>query len=472
MLGKIHPIVLSGGAGTRLWPVSRALYPKQLMPLTASESMLAETVRRVIGGGRYAAPTVICNTEHRFLIAEELRALAPDGEIVLEPEGRNTAAAACVAALMVAERDPDGMLLLLPSDHYIQDAAAFRDAVKRGAEATAAGYLTTFGMAPTCPETGYGYIRRGAALPDAPGCESVAAFVEKPDRARAERFVADGGYLWNSGMFLLGARTLLDEMARLAPAVLEASRNALTAAQRDLDFLRLDPTAFAAAPSTSLDYAVMEHTRRAAVVPADLGWSDVGSWDGLWDILAKDTSGNAVQGDVVAIDSSDSLLRSDDRLLVALGVNDLVVVATDDAVLVCPRERAQDVAGAVKHLRTQARSEPDVHSKVYRPWGAYQGIDRGEHFQVKRITVSPGAKLSLQRHRYRAEHWVVVEGLAEVTRDDEVFTLSPNESTHIPLGAVHRLANPGDATLHLIEVQCGTYLGEDDIERFEDQYGR
>jgi mannose-1-phosphate guanylyltransferase/mannose-6-phosphate isomerase len=442
------------------------------MPLTAPRSMLAVTLSRVQGAPRYASATIICNTEHRFLIAEQLRESAPDAEIVLEPEGRNTAPAACIAAMKIAARDPDGLMLLLPSDHAIADDAAFQDAVARAATAAEGGYLATFGMAPTAPETGYGYIRRGEALPAAPGAERVAAFVEKPDRATAEGFLADGGYLWNSGMFLMGARALLDEMAQLAPEIVSACERALSGAHHDLDFLRLAPDAFAEAPSVSLDYAVMEKTGRAAVVPADLGWSDVGSWAGLWEVLDKDGAGNAVQGDVVTVDSENCLLRSDDQLLVALGLSDIVVAATDDAVLVCPRDRAQDVGDVVKRLRRDGRREPEVHTKVYRPWGNYQGIDLGGRFQVKRITVMPGATLSLQRHRHRAEHWVVVEGVAEVTRDDEVFTLYPNQSTHIPLGAVHRLANPGEAPLHLIEVQCGDYLGEDDIERFADNYGR
>ncbi len=471
----IHPVILSGGAGTRLWPASRALYPKQLLPLVGEATMLQDTLARVADPARFAAPLVICNAEHRFLVAEQLREAGQEGaEILLEPEGRNTAPAACLAALHLAERDPEALLLLLPSDHVIADVAGFHAAVDRAAAAARAGWLVTFGMTPTAPETGYGYIQRGSALDDLPGCARVARFVEKPDRATAESYLAAGGYAWNSGMFLMPAGLLLAELERLQPAVVQACRAALAQARHDLDFLRVGQEAFAASPSISIDYAVMEHTGRAAVVPAELGWSDLGSWAALWDVLDKDADGNAVQGDVATQDAENCLLRSADRgpMVAAVGVRDLVVAASDDVVLVCPRERAQDVGALVKRLKAEGRAEPEAHSQVFRPWGSYRGIDRGERFQVKRITVAPGAKLSLQRHRHRAEHWVVVDGEAEVTRDDEVFRLRPNESTYIPLGAIHRLANPGSQPLHVIEVQSGDYLGEDDIERFEDTYGR
>jgi mannose-1-phosphate guanylyltransferase/mannose-6-phosphate isomerase len=426
---------------------------------------------------RFADPLAVCNEEHRFLVAEELRAAGEvtgrrPGEILLEPAGRNTAPAAAAAALTLAERDPDALMLLLPSDHTIAEPEAFQAAVDRAAAAAADGWLVTFGIQPSHPETGYGYIREGAALDAHPDCRAVDRFVEKPDRATAERYLADGGYAWNAGMFLLPVRTLLSEMQALCPDVLVAVRAAVRGAARDLDFLRLDKAGFAESPSISIDHAVMEHTSRAAVVPASFGWSDVGSWAALWEIADKDAAGNAVSGDVVTEDVRHCLLRSDDRLLAAIGVEDLVVVVSDDAVLVAPRDRAQDVGALAKRMKADGRAEAEVHSQVYRPWGSYQGIDLGQRFQVKRLTVSPGSRLSLQRHRHRAEHWVVVEGEAEVTCDDRVFRLKPDQSTYIPLGAVHRLANPGEVPLHVIEVQSGDYLGEDDIERFEDIYGR
>jgi mannose-1-phosphate guanylyltransferase/mannose-1-phosphate guanylyltransferase/mannose-6-phosphate isomerase len=472
---KIHPVILSGGSGTRLWPVSRQLYPKQLLPLIGDNSMLADTALRVGDPGRFAAPTVICNEEHRFLVAEELRAAGfgdGAGRIVLEPVGRNTAPAAAAAAVQLAERDPDALMLLLPSDHAIQDAEAFLGAVDRAARAAAAGWLVTFGMTPTRAETGYGYIRRGAGLDGLDGCHRVAEFVEKPDQATAEGYLADGGFAWNSGMFLLPVRTLLAELERLQPDALAAARQAVADARSDLDFLRLDKQAFEAAPTISIDNAVMEHTELAAVVPTEIGWSDVGSWASLWEIAAKDGDGNALSGDVVAQDARNCLLRSEQHLLAAIGVEDLVVVVQDDAVLVVPRDRAQEVGALAKRLNAEGRPEADLHSQVFRPWGSYQGIDLGNRFQVKRLTVSPGSRLSLQSHKYRAEHWVVVEGIAEVTCDDKVFQLYPDQSTYIPLGAVHRLANPGKEPLHVIEVQSGDYLGEDDIERYKDIYGR
>jgi mannose-1-phosphate guanylyltransferase/mannose-1-phosphate guanylyltransferase/mannose-6-phosphate isomerase len=473
----IHPVILSGGSGTRLWPLSRHLYPKQLLAMIGDDSMLAETALRVGDPTLFDAPTVICNEEHRFLVAEELRQARERtgqaaGRIILEPFGRNTAPAAAVAALRLADQDPDALLLLLPSDHAIADTAAFQQAVDRAAAAAQQGWLVTFGMTPTHPETGYGYIRAGAALDGLAGCQRVARFVEKPDRTTAERYLAEGGYAWNSGMFLLPVRSLLAELARLQPDVLAAARAAVAGAHADLDFLRLDAGAFAAAPSISIDNALMEHTDRAAVVPAELGWSDVGSWASVWEIANKDANGNAVSGDVVTRDARNCLLRSEGHLLAAIGVEDLVVVAQDDAVLVVPRARAHDVGPLVKSLRAEQRSEAELHSRVYRPWGSYQGIDLGPRFQVKRLTVAPGSRLSLQSHRHRAEHWVVVEGVAEVTCDDQVFQLYPDQSTYIPLGAVHRLANPGDQPLHVIEVQSGDYLGEDDIQRYEDIYGR
>lgn len=472
-MSQVVPVILAGGGGTRLWPVSRALRPKQFFALAGAQSLFQTTLARVADAARFAAPIVICNEEHRFLVAEQLRELdiAP-AAILLEPVGRNTAPAAGLAALHALTSDPAAKLLLLPSDHALSDVEAFHAAADRAVQAAGSGWLVTFGISPDRPETGYGYIKRGGRLPDVEGCDRVAEFVEKPNHETASRYLSQGNYVWNSGMFLMPAGVLLEELDRFEPDVVKAGRQALAGARRDLDFLRLDADAFAASPAVSIDYGVMERTERAAVVPAAFGWSDVGSWSALWQIRDKDADGNAVEGDVVTAEARDCLLRSDDRLLAAIGVRNLVVVATEDAVLVCSQAHAQEVGRLVERLKSEGRSEPLAHTRVLRPWGSYRGVDHGERFQVKRITVDPGCKLSLQRHRHRAEHWVVVEGEAEVTCDDRVFRLRPNESTYIPLGAVHRLANPGDTPLHLIEVQSGDYLGEDDIERLDDVYGR
>lgn len=471
--GMIAPVILSGGVGTRLWPLSRALYPKQLMALTGDDSLLQDTAARVMDPARFTPPLVICNDEHRFLVAEQLtrNGHAP-GRIILEPVGRNTAPAACIAALQVAAETPERCVLLLPSDHAIANRAAFLAAVTAAQQAAEAGWLVTFGITPARPETGYGYIKQGDALAGMTGCHAVERFVEKPDEATAEAYLAEGGYYWNSGMFLFRADRMLEEMERHQPAVLAACRKALGAGQSDLDFLRLDAERFGESPSISIDYAVMEKTDRAAVVPADMAWSDVGSWQALWELEERDADGNALQGDVLAIDSRNTYLRSDHRLVAAIGVENLTVVATKDAVLVCPQDRTQDIRLIVDALKESERSERLHHPQVFRPWGSYETIDGGEGFQAKRLIVNPGASISLQRHRHRAEHWVVVRGVAEVTRDREIFTLERNQSAFIPLGAIHRLRNPGDEPLHIVEVQSGDYLGEDDIERFEDIYGR
>lgn len=469
---KICPVILSGGAGTRLWPLSRELYPKQLLPLASDRSLLQDTARRVTGD-EFTGPIVVCNDEHRFVIAEQLRqaGLRPRA-IVLEPAARNTAPAVAAAAAFLVREDPGSLMLVLPSDHVIRDEAAFRAAVAAGAEAAGAGRLVTFGIKPTHAETGYGYIQRGAALPEV-AAYAVARFVEKPDLATAKTYLADGAWLWNSGMFLFPARLFLAELATFEPAIAEAGQRAVAAAQTDLDFLRLDAAAFKTSPSKSIDYAVMERTTRAAVVPTDPGWSDVGAWSALWDIGARDAAGNVLTGDVIALDTKDAYLRSvDGTLLATIGLDNVVIVVTRDVVLAMDKRRAQDVKTVVDELKRRGRSEVATHTVVHRPWGSYETVDAGPRFQVKRIIVKPGAKISLQKHARRAEHWVVVSGTARVTRDEDSIVLRENMSTYIPLGAVHRLENIGAEPLHLIEVQSGSYLGEDDIVRLEDSYGR
>ena len=469
---KIYPVILSGGAGTRLWPLSRAALPKQLLPLVTDKTMLQDTALRLAGRDGMMRPLVVCGNEHRFLVAEQMREIGVDPlGILLEPVGRNTAPAVAAAAHYLAAIDPQAVMLVLPADHVIEDVDAFYAAIQRAATQVEGGALATFGIVPTAPETGYGYIQSGAAL-DAEGCFKVAKFVEKPDRETAQGFVSAGNFFWNSGMFLFRADAYLKELAQFNPAIAKASEEAVTKGYRDLDFCRLDEAAFTACPSDSIDYAVMEHTRHAVVVPASIGWSDVGSWSALAGVQQADAQGNVARGDVYLDNAGNCLVRAESRIVAVVGVQDLVVVETADAVLVAHKDQVQRVKQVVDHLKDNGRTEHLHHTKVYRPWGCYEGIDMGDRFQVKRITVNPGGKLSLQMHHHRAEHWVVVSGTARVTCGDKVTLLTENESTYIPIGMSHRLENPGKLPLHLIEVQSGSYLGEDDIVRFEDVYQR
>lgn len=465
------PVILSGGSGTRLWPLSRELHPKQYLSLVDEHTLLQSTVVRLKGIAGIASPLVICNEEQRFMVAEQLRRIdiAP-AAMILEPVGRNTAPAVTVAALHALAKSEDAMLLVLPADHVILDVEGFQQAVAQVIPHAQAGKLITFGIVPEAPETGYGYIKAGKPL--AGGMCLVDRFVEKPDVAAAQSYVESGAYYWNSGMFMFSAAGFLAEVERLAPAIYQACRQAYSAGHADLDFLRLDKQAFERCPSDSIDYAVMERTANAVVMPLDVGWSDVGSWSALWQVGGRDHDGNVLNGDVLAMDTRDSYLYSGGRLLATVGVEELVVIETSDAVLVANKERVQDVKAIVNRLKAAGRSECYAHRKVYRPWGAYESIDEEQRFQVKRITVNPGASLSLQMHHHRAEHWIVVRGTARVTRGDEVFLLTENQSTYIPLGTQHRLENPGKIPLELIEVQSGSYLGEDDIVRFQDVYGR
>lgn len=433
---------------------------------------MQETALRAAGPA-FAPPVVVCNQEHRFLIAEQLRAAGiENARIVLEPVGRNSAPAIAAAAILIEQDEPDAVLWMMAADASITDANALHEALATAERAARAGYIVTFGMKPTAPETGYGYIEIGAGLPEAPGAHTVARFLEKPDVPTAERFLAGGRHLWNSGMFVFTARTLLQEMETHAPEVLPPVRAAVETRHADLDFIRLGTDAFKAAPNISLDYAVAERTRRAAVVPASLGWSDVGSWSALWELGAKDENGNVALGDVVLEGAEDCYVRSDGMLAAVVGLKDAVVVVTEDAVLAMHRDMAQDVKKVVDRLKAAGRSEATAHNRSYRPWGFYESLTQGDRFQVKRIVVTPGRQLSLQSHFHRAEHWIVVNGTARVTRDQDVVILRENESIYLPLGCVHRLENPGKIPLTLIEVQVGAYLGEDDIVRLEDTYGR
>jgi len=468
-MSLIYPFILSGGSGTRLWPLSRKAYPKQFLALTGGDKSLFQMSCERFVAPQFAAPTILGGDDHRFIIAEQMRELGiKPATIVLEPMGRNTAPAAAIAALLAAERSDDALLLLAPSDHVIADAEAFRETVLRGVPAAQAGALITFGVKPSGPNTGYGYIEAegaGDAL-------KVRRFVEKPDQAKAESYVVSGNFYWNAGIFLMSARALIAAFEAYAPDILEGCRRTLMRAQVDLDFLRLDTQTYGAIPDISIDYAIMEKAENVACVPLAAQWSDLGSWPAIWDVLDKDTDGNAAQGDVIFQNTKGSYAYSENACLCLIGLEDVLVVATKDAILVASKEHAQEVKNVVEKLKQNDRPEIIFHKRVYRPWGWFEGLDRDKRFQVKRIMVNPGAQLSLQSHHHRAEHWIVVEGTLEVTIDNQIKLLNENQSTYIPLGARHRLANPGKIPAYLIEVQSGSYLGEDDIVRYEDIYGR
>lgn len=468
----LHPVILSGGNGSRLWPLSRQNQPKQFLALLGEHSLYQETVARANRLANAQLPITVCNEDHRFMVGEQLHAIGQaSGGILLEPISRNTAPAIALAALHVLTGDPQGLMLVLPADHLIRDEKAFRAAVESALPLAEAGWLVTFGITPDAPETGYGYIQSGAPLEG--GGFKVSRFVEKPDQKRAKNYLADGGYVWNSGIFALRADRYLEELKQYRPDIFHAVTDAYTQGRNDLDFVRVDPQAFAASPEDSIDYAVMEKTDRAAVVPISCGWSDIGSWSSLWAVAKQDQNGNHHQGDVVSTDTHRCLVKASERRMIAtIGVEDLVIVDTPDATLVARKDCVQDVKSIVDQIKQAGRQEHLFHRKVYRPWGSYDSIDMGQRFQVKRIVVKPGAALSLQKHHKRAEHWIVVSGVAEVTCDDRVFDLRENESTYIPLGSVHRLRNRGNEPVELIEVQSGNYLGEDDIVRLEDVYGR
>jgi mannose-1-phosphate guanylyltransferase/mannose-6-phosphate isomerase len=463
----LQPVLLSGGSGTRLWPLSREAYPKQFLPLVGDDTMVQATWRRVAPLAS-AAPIIVANEEHRFLVAEQLRQIgAPVPAIILEPVGRNTAPAIAAAALQALVGGEDPLLLVLPSDHVVRDPVAFRNAVAEVAPLAEAGALVTFGILPGAPETGFGYIQSEQGA----GPQKVLRFVEKPDQATAQSYLDAGNYYWNSGMFLFRASRYLEELRKYRPDIVDAVTLAFDSAQRDGDFIRLDKEAFTASPADSIDYAVMEKTADAMVLPVDIGWNDVGSWSALWDVAERDADGNSHHGDVIAVDTRNSYAYAQ-RLVALVGVDDIVVVETDDAVLVARKDRVQEVKQVVAQLKEAQRSQAVLHREVHRPWGSYDSVDMGARHQVKRIKVKPGAQLSLQSHKHRAEHWIIVKGIARVTRDNDVFELYENQSTYIPIGAKHRLENPGTEWLELVEVQSGAYLGEDDIVRYSDIYGR
>lgn len=471
----ILPVILSGGSGSRLWPLSRQQRPKQFLPIVEDLTLFQATLQRLKNLADVEAPLIVCNEEHRFMVAEQLRELDQKNQgILLEPIGRNTAPAIALAALLALEQNSNAILLILPADHVISDIASFHAAIHTAYLAAQADYLVTFGIVPTHPETGYGYIQSGTQLTEI-GCSTatqVLRFVEKPDSITAEHYLSSGEYLWNSGMFLFKASVYLNALEQYQPTVLETCQSSLKQKRNDGDFIRLDAESFEKCPDISIDYAVMEKTTQAAVVPLAAGWNDVGAWLSVWDIGKKDVDGNVERGRVKLHNAQNNLIYSEQRLIALVGVENIIVIDTKDATLVVHKEHVQDVKKIVDNLKANECVEAILHREVNRPWGSYDSLDAGERFQVKRIVVKPGAKLSLQKHHHRAEHWIIVKGTAEVTCDERTFLLTENQSTYIPLGSMHRLANPGKVPLELIEVQSGSYLGEDDIVRFEDQYGR
>ncbi len=464
------PVIMAGGSGSRLWPLSRSHYPKQFLPLLGEQTMLQQTVERIAGCGN---PLIICGEEHRFIVAEQLRSAQQSHQgIILEPEGKNTAPAIALAAIEATRQDPEAILLVLAADHSIQQPKAFIEAAKKGEALAKEGKLVTFGIIPDQPHTGYGYIRSGAEVTEVTGAFTVSEFVEKPNRETAERYLDSGEYYWNSGIFMFKAQRYLDELAEYRPDILERCQSSMANTCKDSDFIRPDADTFKECPEDSIDYAVMEKTREAVVLPIDCGWSDVGSWSALWEISEKDASGNSCKGDTLTVDTHNCYIHSDSKLIASVGVENLIIIESDDAIMVADQSKVQQVKDVVQSLKKDQRSEAEYHRKVYRPWGYYDSVDQGARFQVKRIVVKPGAQLSLQMHHHRAEHWIVVKGTAEVTKGEDTYLVTENESTYIPLGVKHRLKNPGAIPLEIIEVQSGSYLGEDDIQRFDDTYGR
>ncbi|MBU0995633.1 MAG: mannose-1-phosphate guanylyltransferase/mannose-6-phosphate isomerase [Proteobacteria bacterium] len=474
----IIPVILAGGSGTRLWPLSRELYPKQLLRLVDDKTMIQNTYLRLRHYEGMGPPIVICNNEHRFMVAEQFRQIEirPD-EIILEPVGRNTAPALAVAVLKsLYLYDTDPILFVLPADHIIENTSVFHDAIQTGEYYALKDYLITFGIVPVQPETGYGYIKKGKGIKKPGGNDNEAfeikKFVEKPDLNTARKYLQSGDYCWNSGMFMFKASKVLEELKAFVPDIVTHCEDAIQNGENDLDFFRLNKDIFESCPSDSIDYAIMEKTDRGIMVPLDAGWNDIGSWDALWQVGKKDSSNNVIRGDVIIHDVKTSYLHANDKLIAAVGLENLIVVETSDAVLISPKERVQDVKHLVNQLKLKEREETKSHKKVYRPWGSYENMDISDKFLVKRVTVKPGEKISLQKHFHRAEHWVVVSGTALVSKEDESFLLKEDQSTYIPLGVIHRLENPGQIPLELIEIRTGSYLGEDDIVRFEDKYGR